>query len=123
MIAPPNLCNGVITLPSSDALSRDSVDGARTGANICVFRNYHNAEACYGRLPTPRIAGAERLQPKGYFGPAQHSTAIQKLNDVWFELFWLIVRKKEALEAKGVAVGRSPTETAKLAVETLGARA
>ena len=31
--------------------------------------------------------------------------------------------KKEALEAKGVAVGRSPTETAKLAVETLGARA
>jgi succinyl-CoA synthetase alpha subunit len=31
--------------------------------------------------------------------------------------------KKEALEAKGVSVGRSPTETAKLAVETLGARA
>jgi succinyl-CoA synthetase alpha subunit len=31
--------------------------------------------------------------------------------------------KKEALEAKGVTVGRSPTETAKLAVETLGARA
>src|SRR5919206_1611653 len=30
--------------------------------------------------------------------------------------------KKEALEAKGVAVGRSPTETARLAVETLGAR-
>jgi succinyl-CoA synthetase alpha subunit len=31
--------------------------------------------------------------------------------------------KKEALEAKGVVVGRSPTETARLAVETLGARA
>ncbi|HEY8625573.1 MAG TPA: succinate--CoA ligase subunit alpha, partial [Solirubrobacteraceae bacterium] len=31
--------------------------------------------------------------------------------------------KKEALEAKGVTVGRNPTETAKLAVETLGARA
>jgi succinyl-CoA synthetase alpha subunit len=31
--------------------------------------------------------------------------------------------KKEALEAKGVSVGRSPTETARLAVETLGARA
>jgi succinyl-CoA synthetase alpha subunit len=31
--------------------------------------------------------------------------------------------KKEALEAKGVAVGRSPTETAQLAVEALGAKA
>ncbi len=31
--------------------------------------------------------------------------------------------KKEALEEKGVTVGRSPTETARLAVETLGARA
>jgi succinyl-CoA synthetase alpha subunit len=31
--------------------------------------------------------------------------------------------KAKALEAKGVAVGRSPTETARLAVETLGARA
>jgi len=31
--------------------------------------------------------------------------------------------KKVALEAKGVSVGRSPTETARLAVETLGARA
>jgi succinyl-CoA synthetase alpha subunit len=31
--------------------------------------------------------------------------------------------KKEALEAKGVSVGRSPTETARLAVETLAARA
>jgi len=31
--------------------------------------------------------------------------------------------KKEALEAKGVAVGRSPTETAQLAVDALGARA
>jgi succinyl-CoA synthetase alpha subunit len=31
--------------------------------------------------------------------------------------------KKEALEAKGVSVGRSPTETAQLAVETLAARA
>ena len=31
--------------------------------------------------------------------------------------------KKEALEAKGVSVGRSPTETAQLAVDALGARA
>jgi succinyl-CoA synthetase alpha subunit len=31
--------------------------------------------------------------------------------------------KKEALEARGVRVGRSPTETAQLAVETLGSRA
>lgn len=31
--------------------------------------------------------------------------------------------KKEALEANGVRVGRSPTETAKLAVEAIGARA
>jgi succinyl-CoA synthetase alpha subunit len=31
--------------------------------------------------------------------------------------------KKEALEAKGVAVGRSPTEAAKLAVEAIGAKA
>jgi succinyl-CoA synthetase alpha subunit len=31
--------------------------------------------------------------------------------------------KKEALEAKGVRVGRSPTETAKLAVDAVGARA
>ncbi len=31
--------------------------------------------------------------------------------------------KKEALEARGVRVGRSPTETAKLAVEAIGARA
>jgi succinyl-CoA synthetase alpha subunit len=31
--------------------------------------------------------------------------------------------KKDALEAKGVRVGTSPTETAQLAVETLGARA
>jgi succinyl-CoA synthetase alpha subunit len=31
--------------------------------------------------------------------------------------------KKEALEAKGVRVGKSPTEAAKLAVETVGARA
>src|SRR5439155_7988883 len=31
--------------------------------------------------------------------------------------------KKEALEARGVSVGRRPTETAKLAVETLGAKA
>jgi succinyl-CoA synthetase alpha subunit len=31
--------------------------------------------------------------------------------------------KKQALEAKDVRVGRSPTETAQLAVETLGARA
>src|ERR687884_1747462 len=30
--------------------------------------------------------------------------------------------KKEALEANGIRVGRSPTETAQLAVETLGAR-
>ncbi len=30
--------------------------------------------------------------------------------------------KKEALEAKGVSVGRSPTETAQLAVDALGAR-
>ena len=29
--------------------------------------------------------------------------------------------KKEALEAKGVKVGKSPTETAQLAVETLAA--
>lgn len=31
--------------------------------------------------------------------------------------------KQEALEARGVAVGRSPTETAELAVEAIGARA
>jgi succinyl-CoA synthetase alpha subunit len=31
--------------------------------------------------------------------------------------------KKEALEARGVRVGRSPTETAQLAVEAIGARA
>jgi succinyl-CoA synthetase alpha subunit len=31
--------------------------------------------------------------------------------------------KKEALEAKGVRVGKSPTETAQLAVETIGAKA
>ncbi len=31
--------------------------------------------------------------------------------------------KKEALEAKGVSVGRSPTETARLAVDALGAKA
>jgi succinyl-CoA synthetase alpha subunit len=31
--------------------------------------------------------------------------------------------KAEALEAKGVRVGRNPTETAKLAVEAVGARA
>ena len=31
--------------------------------------------------------------------------------------------KKDALEAKGVRVGRNPTETAKLAVEAVGARA
>src|SRR5262249_21095773 len=31
--------------------------------------------------------------------------------------------KKQALEAKDVRVGRSPTETAQLAVETLGAKA
>ena len=31
--------------------------------------------------------------------------------------------KKDALEAKGVRVGRRPTETAQIAVETLGARA
>jgi hypothetical protein len=61
MVAPPNLCNSAMTLPSSDALSQDSVDGARTGVNICDFRNYHNAEARYGRLLTPRIAGAEHF--------------------------------------------------------------
>jgi succinyl-CoA synthetase alpha subunit len=31
--------------------------------------------------------------------------------------------KKEALEAQGVRVGMNPTETAQLAVETIGARA
>jgi succinyl-CoA synthetase alpha subunit len=31
--------------------------------------------------------------------------------------------KKEALEARGVEVGRSPTEAARLAVEAVGARA
>ena len=31
--------------------------------------------------------------------------------------------KKEALEARGVRVGRSPTEAAQLAVEAIGARA
>jgi succinyl-CoA synthetase alpha subunit len=31
--------------------------------------------------------------------------------------------KKEALEGRGVRVGRSPTETAQLAVEAIGARA
>jgi succinyl-CoA synthetase alpha subunit len=31
--------------------------------------------------------------------------------------------KKEALEAKGVRVGKSPTETAQIAVEAIGARA
>jgi succinyl-CoA synthetase alpha subunit len=31
--------------------------------------------------------------------------------------------KAEALEAKGVRVGRNPTQVAELAVETVGARA